>query len=87
MFKFIKINCQEANDLCNKSQYEDISFFEKIKLNIHLMHCKICALYTKQNQLLTKTYKQKAKTCNLDRFELDGDAKKELEELLKKQAS
>ena len=86
MFKFIKINCREANDICNKAQYDEVGFFEKIKLNLHLMNCKICALYTKQNKLLTKSYKHKAANCNLDRFELDGDAKKELEELLKKQS-
>ena len=87
MLKFLKITCKEANEICNKAQYNEASFIEKIKLNLHIALCKICALYTKQNRLLTKSYEEKAKSCSLQKFELDPDLKERLKEDLKKQIS
>lgn len=60
MFKKFEITCDEATTICDKNQYGEASFFDKIKLNIHFLGCKICALYTKQNTMLTKIYKKKA---------------------------
>ena len=48
------ISCDEATTICTKNQYKEASFWEKIKLNIHLLSCKICGLYSKQNTKLTK---------------------------------
>ena len=48
------ISCDEATIICTKNQYKEASFFEKIKLNIHLLTCKICGLYSKQNTKLTQ---------------------------------
>lgn len=48
------INCDEATTICTKNQYKEASFWEKIKLNIHLLRCKICGLYSKQNGKLTE---------------------------------
>lgn len=61
MLKKFEITCDEATTICDKNQYGEASFFDKIKLNIHFIGCKICALYTKQNAKLTKIYKKKAK--------------------------
>ena len=61
MFKKFKISCDEATTICDKNQYGEASLFDKIKLQIHFLSCKICSLYTKQNMLLTKIYKKKAK--------------------------
>jgi len=52
------ITCDEATTICNKNQYNEASFLEKIKLNIHLLRCKICGLYSKQNGKLTEMCKQ-----------------------------
>lgn len=49
-----KIICDEATAICDKSQYGKASLIEVIKLRIHFLGCKICALYTKQNTLLSK---------------------------------
>ena len=51
----IKIPCDEANHICDKSQYREATFWEKLRLNIHLLHCKACRKYTAQNQRLTQT--------------------------------
>lgn len=50
----IKITCDEATTICDKSQYGKATIVEVIKLRIHFLGCKICALYTKQNTLLSK---------------------------------
>lgn len=48
------ITCDEATTICTKNQYKEASFFEKIKLSIHILSCKICGLYSKQNTKLTQ---------------------------------
>lgn len=83
MYKFI--TCSEANEICNKSQYNEATIYEKIKLNLHLSLCKVCSLYTKQNQVLTKTLKYKANDCKLHRPTLSEEEKNKLKEELKKQ--
>jgi hypothetical protein len=50
----IFIPCEEANHTCDKSQYNEASLWEKIKLNIHLIYCRACRKYTKNNAKLTK---------------------------------
>lgn len=62
MFKKLKITCNEATTICDKNQYGEATFMEKLKLQIHFMKCPICPQYTKQNTLLTKIYKNKAKS-------------------------
>lgn len=48
------IKCEEANRICDKSQYQEASFLERIKLELHLLTCKTCQKYTKENIELTK---------------------------------
>lgn len=50
----LKITCDEATTICDKSQYGKATFFEIIKIRFHFFGCKICSLYTKQNTLLSK---------------------------------
>lgn len=50
----IFIPCSEAAHTCDKTQYDDATFWEKIKLNIHLIYCRACRKYTKNNGKLTK---------------------------------
>jgi len=85
MFKFIKITCNEANEICNKAQYNEATVFEKVKLNLHILTCKVCALYSKQNRLLTKAYNYKANDCSLQKFELNDEDKQRLKDELKKE--
>lgn len=59
----IKLKCYEANHFCDKNQYKEASFWEKVKLNIHLIYCRACRKYTARNMKLTKTVKNpKVKT-------------------------
>ncbi len=53
MSKFF-INCDEATAICDKNQYKEATFWEKVKLSFHLFICKKCGLYSKQNAIVTK---------------------------------
>lgn len=47
------ISCDEAAIICNKTQYREASFIEKLKLRFHLLVCKVCPDYVKKNTQLT----------------------------------
>ena len=51
----VVIPCSEANHVCDKTQYKESSLWEKIKLNVHLIYCKACRKYSKNNTKLTET--------------------------------
>lgn len=59
MFKRFLITCDKATTICDKSQYKEATFFELIQLNLHLVFCKFCGLYSKQNTKLSEICKQK----------------------------
>lgn len=66
MSKSLFITCDEATLICDKSQYNEASLFEKFQLNLHFLRCKICRLYTKQNKKMTSLFKLKAEECKKD---------------------
>jgi phosphoribosyl-ATP pyrophosphohydrolase len=47
------ITCEEAKYICSKTQYDDASFWEILKLKFHLLICKACAAFSKKNTRLT----------------------------------
>jgi hypothetical protein len=47
------ISCDEAAVICNKSQYKEASLSEKLKLRLHMLFCRTCAVFTKKNKQLT----------------------------------
>lgn len=49
----MKISCEQAADICNRSQYKESSFWERLKLRLHLRFCKTCKNYSKKNAKLT----------------------------------
>jgi hypothetical protein len=50
---FLFINCEEATHICDKSQYNEASWRQILKLKFHMMYCKFCKKYTKGNSKLT----------------------------------
>lgn len=50
----LKLTCDEATKICDKSQYGAISFLDRVKLQFHVFSCKICGKYSKQNGIMTK---------------------------------
>ena len=67
----IIIPCDEANHVCDKTQYKEATLWEKIKLNIHLIYCKACRKYTKRNTRLTNLVTK-------DPIKMDTSAKENL---------
>ncbi|PIF00787.1 MAG: hypothetical protein CR994_03800 [Maribacter sp.] len=47
------ISCEEAAIICNKKQYKEATFTEKIKLAWHLTICKACSRFSRKNSRLT----------------------------------
>ena len=78
--KFL-INCDQASTICDKSQYKESTVLEKLKLNFHILTCKICALYVKQNRKMTQLFKKKSYDCKSETTCLSNTDK----ELLKKE--
>nr|WP_299799035.1 hypothetical protein [uncultured Maribacter sp.] len=72
------ISCEKAANICDKSQYEEASSWEKIKLKFHLFMCKTCAKHSKDNTKLTSL-------CNQARLAvLSEEEKKKMKETFSK---
>lgn len=56
-FMSFKLECDKANHICDKSQYKEATFREKIRLTFHLIYCRACRKYTARNNKLTKLIK------------------------------
>jgi predicted chitinase len=79
----MKLTCDEATTICDKTQYGEATLWEKIKLNFHLFMCKNCRLYSKQNKIITKCINGHEhginETCNCLNEEEKHAIEKELE--------
>lgn len=62
--KFLFVDCSEAATCCDKAQYKEANFLEKVKLTIHLALCKTCRKFSDRNSRLTHLIKDSnLKTC------------------------
>lgn len=52
------MKCEEANHVCDKSQYKEASFIERIKLTMHLMYCSACRKYSFRNNKLSNAMRK-----------------------------
>lgn len=50
-------NCEKACQICDKSQYKETGFAEKLLLQFHLAFCFLCRKYTANNKKLTRAMK------------------------------
>ncbi len=81
----IKITCDEATTICDKSQYGEASLWERFKLNVHFLQCKICRCYSSQNTFLSKLYQKHAESKKTVEKSLCDADKRSLEEAIKQQ--
>jgi|LGVD01.1.fsa_nt_gb hypothetical protein len=56
MYKMM-ISCDKATYYSDMSQYKKLNFSEKIKFETHLLSCKPCSDYHKQNKIITEKIK------------------------------
>ena len=77
---FLFISCDEAKHICDKAQYNEASFWEKIELNIRYSWCKFTRAYVKKNRQLTNAVQQSNLEClnNSERENLKKEFEKEL---------
>ena len=62
--KKLFLDCSEAATCCDKAQYAEANFFEKIKLRIHLLLCKTCRKFSERNTKLSHLIKDSnLETC------------------------
>ena len=62
--RIFKLDCSKAEQLCDQAQYREAGFLSKTKLRLHLLFCKTCKDYTRQNVKLTSLLKKASiKTC------------------------
>lgn len=87
MFKKLNITCDQATTICDKNQYGEATFLEKVKLNIHFLKCRICLLYTKQNITLSGFFKKEATNCKERIHCLSKEEKEEIKRNLDKTVS
>jgi len=52
-------SCQDAAHFSDKLQYEEASFWEKLKLKMHIAYCERCREYNKKNSRLTQLFSEK----------------------------
>lgn len=77
------ISCDQATTICDKNQYGEASFVEKFKLKIHFLICKVCALYSKQNTLISSLCGKHLKAERKEQIEaLSEQEKKKIKQLL-----
>jgi len=74
------IKCNEATSICDKSQYNEASFFDKLRLSLHNFLCHRCKLYTEQNKIMTKILK--THTHKHQEQKLNSKEKEKLQEAL-----
>ncbi|WP_046745160.1 hypothetical protein [Kordia zhangzhouensis] len=80
-YKFF-ISCEEAKHICDKAQYGEATFWEKVKLNVRLSWCHITRAYSNNNGKLTKLMKK----SKIDAIERDKkeEMQRKLQEEMKK---
>ncbi len=75
------INCRKYTRYLHKSEIQELEWYEKILSNYHIMICKSCKIYTKENSLINEYIKhQLEKHLNID----EQDIIMQKQELLKK---
>jgi len=79
----MKLTCDEATAICDKSQYKEASLREKIKLSIHLFLCKKCGLYSKQNKVMSFCYQKLKDVERSKTIQLNQEEKQFMEQELK----
>ena len=79
----MKLSCDEATAICDKSQYCEASLREKIKLSVHIFLCKKCGLYSKQNGIMTKCYEKQKNAQQTKKDCLNKAEKADLNEKVK----
>jgi len=50
----VMLSCDKATFLITKKEYQKLSCMENLQLKMHLMGCKFCRAFNKQNAVITE---------------------------------
>lgn len=77
---FLFISCDEAKHICDKTQYDEASGWERLKLGIRLSWCKFTKAYSNNNNKLTEALQKTEVNClkNEERKKLQKNFEQEL---------
>ena len=81
--KKLFISHEQAKHICDKRQYGEATFPERVKLSIRIAWCRLTKAYSKKNNELTSTIKQADMSClnQTEREKLQHQFEKELRKL------
>jgi hypothetical protein len=77
----LMISCKEATLITIKKAEINVSFYDKLRLFIHLIICKYCRLFEKQNKIidkLLKNWQTSKKLSESDKNKLQQEIEKKL---------
>lgn len=57
------IDCDEAKHICDKSQYNESSWWDRFRLNIRFIYCNLTRAYVKRNHKLSKLVSDEKVDC------------------------
>lgn len=77
----IIFKCNEASHICDKSQYKESSFIERLLMRMHQWMCKVCREHSAENTKLTEII-QKA-----DLKTMPAERKDELRQVIQQEIS
>lgn len=59
------LKCDSVCTICDKAQYNEASLYDKMCLIMHLIFCKTCRDYVRNNRKLTKQVRSEVGKLNL----------------------
>lgn len=80
----VRFSCREATFLIEKQQSSQLTFIEKLKMNLHLQICDGCSKYIKQSLFLNSLMQQQSsvKRAEMSQLKLSEDAKIRLQKIV-----
>mgnify|MGYP000082504981 CR=1 FL=1 len=57
------VSCDEAKYICDKSQYSESTFWERLQLKMRYAYCHITRAYVKRNKKLSELIQDQQVTC------------------------
>ncbi|WP_159022743.1 hypothetical protein [Formosa sp. L2A11] len=73
------LSCDEASHVCDKAQYNESTFWERLKFRVHILFCNLCKQHSITNSKLTETMNKSKIVC------LDSKSKSEMKKCLEKE--
>lgn len=61
--KIFFINCDDAKQICDKSQYNESSFWDRFRLNVKSLFCNVTRSYVKKNRQLSNLFQNNDVHC------------------------